>query len=284
MDGSKAGRFSWAMKASVAAGVMLAGLLAAGCTHGTASARRASVASCTRFSLSALKRHVTVTSLPAACQGLTKAQVNFAADSALDAIIGTVHGKVRMRARVLELSPLLVHLVNTAPAQRGPPAASASSAARASGPPLALVALATWLITVGLGFVMLARWVTRGGLRRTRVGQAGYAPAMNVAHLGLAMAGLVTWTIYLVTGLTSLAWIACALLLPVAGLGCPSRPNRSGGRWPGGRSGQPGPATGPAPARPGGGGACRLRRGHHPVRCPGRCGLWIRSPDRRVSS
>jgi hypothetical protein len=207
------------MKASVAAGVMLAGLLAAGCTHGTASARRASVASCTRFSLSALKRHVTVTSLPAACQGLTKAQVNFAADSALDAIIGTVHGKVRMRARVLELSPLLVHLVNTVPAQRSPPAASASSAARASGPPLALVALATWLITVGLGFVMLARWVTRGGLRRARVGQAGYAPAMNVAHLGLAMAGLVTWTIYLVTGLTSLAWIACALLLPVAGLG-----------------------------------------------------------------
>jgi hypothetical protein len=207
------------MKASAAAGVMLAGLLAAGCAHEAPSARRATVASCTQFSISALKRHVTVTSLPAACQGLTKAQVNFAADSALDAIISTVHGKVRMRARVLELSPLLVHLVNTVPAQRSPPAASASSARQASGPPLGLVALVTWLITVGLGLLMMARWIARGGLRRTRAGQAGCAPAMNVAHFGLAMAGLVTWIIYLVTGLTSLAWIACALLLPVAGLG-----------------------------------------------------------------
>jgi hypothetical protein len=207
------------MKVCVAAGVMLAGLLAAGCTHEAASARRATVQSCTRFGITALKHHVTVTSLPAACRGLTKAQVNSAADSALDAVISTVHGKVRMRARVLELSPLLVHLVNKVPAQLSPPPVPESSARRASGPSLGLVALVTWLLTVVLGFVMMAGWIARAGLRRTRTGQAGYVPAMNVAHFGLAMAGLVTWIIYLVTGSTSLAWIACALLLPVAGLG-----------------------------------------------------------------
>ena len=65
---------------------------------------------------------------------------------------------------------------------------------------------------------MLARWIARGGLRRTG-GRARPLPAMNVAHFGLALAGLAAWVGYLVTGLTAVAWIACVFLLPVAGLG-----------------------------------------------------------------
>ncbi len=42
---------------------------------------------------------------------------------------------------------------------------------------------------------------------------------MIFAHFGLAVTGLLGWIIYLVTGLTSVAWIACVLLLPVTGLG-----------------------------------------------------------------
>ena len=40
-----------------------------------------------------------------------------------------------------------------------------------------------------------------------------------MAHFGLALAGLAAWIGYLVTGLTGVAWAACALLLPVAGFG-----------------------------------------------------------------
>ena len=42
---------------------------------------------------------------------------------------------------------------------------------------------------------------------------------MIFAHFGLATTGLLAWIAYLVTGLTSVAWIASALLLPVTGLG-----------------------------------------------------------------
>jgi len=40
-----------------------------------------------------------------------------------------------------------------------------------------------------------------------------------LAHFGLAVAGLLAWIVYLATGLTGLAWVACVFLLPVAGLG-----------------------------------------------------------------
>ncbi|MGA8466247.1 MAG: hypothetical protein WB688_18930, partial [Trebonia sp.] len=42
---------------------------------------------------------------------------------------------------------------------------------------------------------------------------------LNVAHLGLAGAGLLIWIAYLATGLTGLAWTATALLTVVIGLG-----------------------------------------------------------------
>ena len=205
-----------------AAGVMLAGLLAAGCAHGPAGPQRASVESCTRFGINAIERHVTVTSVPAACRGLTGAQVNFAVGTALHAMAGTVHGKARIRARALKLSPLLARLVTAVPAQRSQPALAAPPAApagRAGGPSLGLVALFAWLITVGLGSWMMARWIAHGGPRRARAGQAGFPPSMIFAHFTLAVAGLLAWIVYLTTGVISVAWIACALLLPVAGLG-----------------------------------------------------------------
>ncbi len=113
------------VKGSAMAGVMLAGLVAAGCTHQPASPRRASVESCIQFGISAIKHHVTVTSVPAACQGLTRAQVNFAAGSALHAMAAAAHGKARQRERAAKLSPLLAHLVTTVPGQRSRPPASA---------------------------------------------------------------------------------------------------------------------------------------------------------------
>lgn len=207
-----------AIKIFAVAGVVLAGLLAAGCSHEPASQRLAAE-SCTRFAISAIKRHITITGLPAACRGLTRAQVNSAAGAALAATFGHPHKVIIAREHQQELRPLLLHPVGTFPPLPKLPPLSPLAAPSSSGPPFALVALVTWLITVGLGGVMMARWIARGGLRRRGRGRARFLPALNFAHLGLAVTGLAAWIIYLVTGLTSVAWIACVLLLPVAGLG-----------------------------------------------------------------
>jgi hypothetical protein len=202
-----------------AAAVMLAGLLAAGCAQRPAGPPRPSVESCAEFGISAIQHHVTVTSLPAACRGLTRAQVNLAVGQALYAMTSNVHGKAQRRARARELSPLLGQLVSTVPAQRGPPLAPAPKGGQASGPALGYAALISWLITVGLGSWMMARWITRGGFRRARLSKAGLPPSLIFTHFGLAVAGLLVWGAYLATGLTAAAWAGCVLLLPVAGLG-----------------------------------------------------------------
>jgi len=198
---------------------MLAGLAAAGCSHQSAGPQQASVGSCIQFGISAIKHHVTVTSLPAACQGLTRAQVNFAVGSALHVMAIGPGGKVGERKRVAQFSPFLAHLAATVPAQPSPPPVAAPAAQPASRTALGLVALVTWLITVGLGTAMMVRWIARGGLRRDRAGHARFPPPMIFAHFGLAVTGLLVWIAYLVTGVTSVAWIASALLLPVTGLG-----------------------------------------------------------------
>jgi hypothetical protein len=177
------------------------------------------VESCAKFGITAIQHHVTVTSLPAACRGLSRAQVNLAVGQALYAMTGNVHGKAHRRARVRDLSPLLGQLVTTVPAQRSLPPAPAPAGGQASGPSLGFAALISWLITVGLGSWMMARWITRGGFRRARLSKAGLPPSLIFTHFGLAVAGLLVWSAYLATGLAAAAWAGCALLLPVAGLG-----------------------------------------------------------------
>jgi hypothetical protein len=177
------------------------------------------VESCAKFGITAIQHHVTVTSLPAACRGLSRAQVNLAVGQALYAMTSNVHGKAHRRARVRDLSPLLGQLVTTVPAQRSLPPAPAPAGGQASGPSLGFAALISWLITVGLGSWMMARWITRGGFRRARLSKAGLPPSLIFTHFGLAVAGLLVWSAYLATGLAAAAWAGCALLLPVAGLG-----------------------------------------------------------------
>jgi hypothetical protein len=234
-------RRSCAIWGCAAAGVMLAGLAAAGCTQQSAGPQRASVGSCIQFGISAIKHRVTVTSLPAACQGLTRAQVDFAVGSALHVMAIGPGGKVGERKRVAQFSPFLARLAATVPEQPSQPPvpappvpappASAPAARPAGRTTLGLIALITWLITVGLGAAMMARWIARGGLRQARAGHARFPAPMIFAHFGLAITGLAAWISYLVTGVTSVAWIASALLLPVTGLGMAvllaSRPERS---------------------------------------------------------
>jgi hypothetical protein len=98
-------RMSRAGKAPAVAGALLAGLLAAGCSHEPASPLRPSVESCIQFSINAIQHHVTVTSVPPECRGLTRAQVNYAVGRAVHAMAATVRGKASQRARAHRLSP-----------------------------------------------------------------------------------------------------------------------------------------------------------------------------------
>lgn len=198
-----------------AAAVVLAGLLAAGCAAAP-SRPQSPLTGCIRVSISTLQRHAALTSMPTACRGLSPARLSYAADAAAAAVArtGGLHGKTLMRARRRDLSPLLPHLAARTAPQPGQPAAAAGSV---SGPPAGVAALAAWLVTAILGLWLMAGWLIPGGLR---AGSRRWSRLrMNLWHLGLAAAGLVSWISYLLTGLAALAWLACVLVLPVAGVG-----------------------------------------------------------------
>lgn len=82
---------------------------------------------------------------------------------------------------------------------------------------MAVAALITWLVTAVGGFVMLGVWISRGGHRPDSGSRL--APALVFGHFALAAIGLVLWIGYLAVDRTALAWVAFALLLPVALLG-----------------------------------------------------------------
>jgi hypothetical protein len=212
------GQRNHATTAAVVAGVVLAGLAAAGCSLQSA-ASRASGETCPQFLVEAIRHHVTVTSLPPACRGLTRVQVNIAVGSALHQAAAGPRGKVRQRERILRLSHFLDRLVTVVPEQRSQPLVPAPAARPASRTALGVIAACTWLITAGLGLWMMARWIGRGRRRRAPAGQPQRPPALNFAHFGLATAGLLAWIAYLAAGVAGVAWTACALLLPAASLG-----------------------------------------------------------------
>jgi hypothetical protein len=78
-------------------------------------------------------------------------------------------------------------------------------------------ALITWVLTAGGGFVLLVRWLQHGGMAQRERGRI--RPAIILTHFALAATGLVLWIVYVASGAGSLAWIAFALLLVVAGIG-----------------------------------------------------------------
>jgi hypothetical protein len=201
------------------AGLILALLCAAGCSSQPGTSQ-ASVASCIQFGESAIRQHVTVTVLPPACQGLTAAQVDQAASTALRSAGNGVSGKALKRARIADASHYLTHMFVPVPAPNGAPPSPAAAASWLSRSTWGLLALGSWLATVALGLGLMARRVLRGrrarphGIRRLR-----RPPALNLAHLGLAGLSLLAWVVYLATAVTGVAWAAAGLLPLVAGLG-----------------------------------------------------------------
>jgi len=210
------GRPRWRRYATkmLVTGMVLAG--AAGCSSSPAVTRN-SVTSCYQVAATAIQRHVTLTAMPAACQGLSQVEVNQAVSRALRAAAAGVRGKVRQRELIARDSRYVADLTRAVPAS-SPPAVTTQPSRLPSHATLSLAALISWLVTVGLGVSMMARWITRirrpGPLpRRER------APVLNFTHFGLALTGLLAWISYLATGLAGLAWAGCGLLLAAASLG-----------------------------------------------------------------
>jgi manganese efflux pump family protein len=202
--------------AKVAAGAVLAGM-AVGCS-GAPAVPGGSVTSCAQFGAEAISRHVTVTTVPPACRGLSQVEVNVAVGRALREAAGGARGKVRQRQLIARDSPYLAGLIHAVPVAASAPAAAAPPSGAPSRAALSQAALAAWLVTVGLGVSMMARWMIRRRRRRAQPGR-GRGPVLNFTHFGLALTGLLVWICYLVTGLTGLAWVACGLLILVAALG-----------------------------------------------------------------
>jgi hypothetical protein len=196
---------------------VMAALPAAGCSAGRPVTSQATVASCYAFAVRALGQHVTVTSVPAACTGLTHEQINLAVDRAIRAVVGP-HRKVVARRLAHQEAAYLSYLVTVVP-PRAPAPRMASPATPSSRVPLELAALAGWAVTVTAGTWLLAGWIARGGLRRRYVRVAGVPRVVIVGHFTLALAGLGIWLAFLATGGTALAWASVAVVLSVAGLG-----------------------------------------------------------------
>src|SRR5512146_107583 len=152
--------------ASLAVPVLaLAVLSVTGCST-QPRAPRPSAGSCVQFGMSAIRRHITVTALPPACQGLTPAQIDAAAGAALRSAASGVRGKAQRRQRIVAASHYLAHMFVAIPAPRGggleQPAPAGRWISRAT---LSLIAVGAWLVTVALGLSLLARRIPHRAVR-----------------------------------------------------------------------------------------------------------------------
>ena len=216
-----------ATPALAATAVLLAtGVLVAACGAGGAPAhdgpdRAGSVPACTATAVRALEQHATLTSLPGSCRGLSRAQLNLALGRAIYQVAGAGQHKAAWRRRAAAAEARLARLIKSAPRPAvhlrpvPPPAPRAPAGRWGTG----LAALATWLLTMGLGAFMLVPWIRRRGLRSPRTGGRRPGPVVPLGHAGAAVAALLAWIAYLVTGWSSLGWLAVSLLLVVIGLG-----------------------------------------------------------------
>jgi hypothetical protein len=197
------------------------------------------VRTCAAYAYRAIERHQAVTGMPAACAGLSRAEVNQAASTAIrQASGGGPKSAWRKQAGLAApwVSKLLTGQV-PAPAS-GHPAGGQAGGGQAGGGQagggqaggggsllggvselsVKVSALLAWLATAASGGYILARWLLAGGRPRRRNPTAAPA-AVTVGHAGSGVFGLVLWITFMATGVTALAWISVAIMAPVAGLG-----------------------------------------------------------------
>jgi manganese efflux pump family protein len=199
-------RISITVRATLAA-LALGTILAAGCASDAPP--KATTTTCFNYGVQALKHHITVTSIPAACAGLSRTDTNVAVGRAIRENTRGLH-KVEARRVANRDSHYLAALVlPVAPARPASP--GAPTGASQTLEPGRLAALAAWFVTAIAGAYLFAGLRTPGRRRMP-------AP-IAVGHGGLAVAGLVIWIAYLLTGTAALSWVAVGLTFVIAGLG-----------------------------------------------------------------
>jgi hypothetical protein len=195
------------------AGFLVVASLAAGCS--AAPPVHPSLASCQRYGVRAIERRSYVRSVPPACAGLSRAEVNQAVGSAIRQAVGPLP-KAAERRRAAADGRYLAPLVRAVPP--GPPQAVITSpAAPASAVVAEYAALGCWLATVAAGLYLALRMLGRRGVRNR--GKAARLPAVVLAHGGAALTGLIVWIAFIASGQTWLAWIGAGLTWLIAGLG-----------------------------------------------------------------
>jgi manganese efflux pump family protein len=224
--------------------VLSLGLAAPPATAATLTAADAggSPQACVADAYAAIERHQVIVAIPAACRGLSRAEVNQAASRAIR-MSETPGSKPVLRREAIAASRWVRAMfsspvpASSAPAVSAPPArppaagqagqaTQAGQAGRASGlglggvgePAAKLGALLAWLATAASGGWVLARWLRAGG-RPLRGTATAAPPAVILGHVGAAGLGLVLWISFMLSGSAALAWTALAILAPVAGLG-----------------------------------------------------------------
>jgi hypothetical protein len=175
-----------------------------------------SLARCSAFGVHAIRHHVVVHAVPAACAGLSREQVNGAVASAVREAVGPLP-KAAARRLAGQDSKYLAPLITTIPA---PPSAplSTASAPSPSGTSLTLSALACWVLTASAGSYLLVR--TR--VLRRRPGwwhPRGSLAAIIAGHVGAAVACVGTLAAFAVTGAHAVGWAAAGLVITAAGFG-----------------------------------------------------------------
>jgi hypothetical protein len=198
----------------------------------TAADASGSMQACAASAYAAIERRQVITATPAACRGLSRAEVNQAAGIAIRMSVTT--GAKAARRKQASAAAQWVRALITVPAPVSGPVASAAprhpSAGGPAGPAGGLGlggvsefaakvgALLAWLATAASGGLVLVRWLLAGGspLRRTTTSAP---PVVILGHVGAGALGLVLWASFLVSGWVALAWTALAILAPVAGLG-----------------------------------------------------------------
>lgn len=177
-------------------------LLAAGCGALPVGPRQVTVPGCAGYGVYAIDHGITVTRMPAACQGLSKAQINEAAASAINMVVGGRSKSPAWRRRTAEVAPRLAYLITgPQPAPGSPPQTSQLAggtpvrAGTGSDMALSLAALGAWLITAGSGACLLVSWIIRSGIpRRPRTARAGAPPAVQAGPVGFSGRGAIACT------------------------------------------------------------------------------------------
>ena len=200
----------------------------------TAADARGSLQACVAYAVAAIERQQAAVATPAACRGLSRAEVNQAASTAIR-MTETPGSKVVLRreaiarfrwVRAMFTSPAPASDVPVASAATARPSAGGTADSTAGALGLGSVselaakagALLAWLAAAASGGWVLARWLAAGGspLRRT---MTAAPPAVILGHVGGAALGLVLWACFMLSGWVALAWTALAILAPVSGLG-----------------------------------------------------------------